>query len=81
MQRTFLVNQVDFRWVFFEKKRIDAGEEKTALRIEQENAFPGGRNMRMLQRNRVWMHESATSRWDSLGRLVITSGGVSRTFG
>jgi len=81
MQRMFFVNPADFRCVFFEKKRIDEGEEKTALRLKQEEAFPDGRNMSMLQRNRVWMHESATSCWDSLGRLVITSNGVSRTYG
>jgi len=67
--------------VFFEKKRIDEGEEKTALRIKQEQVFPYGRNMRMLQRNSVWMHEDSAFCWDSFGRLVITTNGVSRFFG
>lgn len=70
------------RYVFFEKKRISEREEKTALRIKQEEAFPNGRNMEMLRRNRIWIHEDSKTHYDAIGRLVITgTDGISRAHG
>ena len=71
---------VDVRYVFFEKKRIYEGEEKSDLRVRQEAAFPQGRDMERLRRTHVWVGPGATVRWDSLGRMVITTDGVARKF-
>ena len=35
-----------FRYVFFEKKRIAEGKEKSELRLMQEETFPNGRDMK-----------------------------------
>lgn len=72
---------LNFRSVFFEKKRIAEGKEKTDLRIRQEKAFPGGRDKRLLKSNSLWLREDETTHFDELGRIVVTSsGGNSRCF-
>jgi len=57
--------------VFFEKKRIYEGKEKTELRIRQEKAFPRGRNLDTWRG--AWMRDDQHSYYDDLGRFVITS--------
>jgi len=66
--------------VFFEKKRIYEGKKKSDLRVKQEAAFPQGRDMERLRRNGVWLGPGESVRWDSLGRMVITTDGVARKF-
>jgi len=61
-----------FRYVFFEKKRIAEGKEKSELRKQQEKAFPRGRDMKRAGRM-PWVHFSESAHWDELGRIVITS--------
>jgi hypothetical protein len=60
------------RYVFFEKKRIAEGKEKTDLRLNQERAFPKGRDLKNAGRM-PWIHDSENADWDELGRIVITS--------
>ena len=60
------------RYLFFEKKRIAEGKEKTDLRLNQERAFPKGRDLKNAGRM-PWIHDSENADWDELGRIVITS--------
>lgn len=59
--------------MFFEKKRIYEGKQKSELRVKQEAAFPEGRDMERLRRTHVWLGPGMSVSWDSLGRMVISS--------
>jgi hypothetical protein len=41
------------------------------LRLQQENAFPGGRDMQSLKRTHLWLFGGETTQHDELGRVVI----------
>jgi hypothetical protein len=60
------------RYVFFEKKRIAEGKEKTELRLRQEKAFPGGRDVsKNAFRQSILLGPGSSASLDDLGRIVI----------
>ena len=63
--------------MFFEKKRIAEGKKKTELRLRQEKAFPGGRDVskNAFRRQSVWLGPGSSASLDDLGRIVIHTGG------
>lgn len=67
----------DFRYVFFEKKRIAEGKKKSELRLRQEKAFPGSRDVSKndFRRQSVRLGPGSSANLDDLGRIVIHKGG------
>ena len=61
-----------FSYVFFEKKRIWEGKAKTALRLRQEAAFRGGRDLEQASRKHFWLGPGQNVHYDDLGRPVVS---------